>query len=487
MIRSLGALACLLVATAASAEVWVLDPSASLDQRFDDNYTINPNQSAAVSATRLVGNFGVSRKSQATSFTGLARIDGLLTLGEDGSNSAGGELNSNRILFLDLSRQQARSSYGISLNAKLDTPSRDISADITDLSATAADTGASVTQTENVARRRVILSPNFTYNLSRRATVETEFNFTQVRHALPSVGDSLRKQYQLANPDQPIPDNLTVADVGGVFTVNDELDDFDEQSVDVGYRYKISPISTFSAFVAYNRFVTETEADPAVVFDFDEKEPDPNERQILRNPKRVAKSNTAKFRLGWDRALSPTLNIGVQIGLFRNDFDNSDLFRESDQTEISDADRQEKLDSAVGSSQGYLGSVTLTRTSGVARYTGKIGFDVLPSNVGSQVESFEAVGDYERELGPLLDFSFRIRAYEPDAINASSDDEFARRFLSMEPKLVWRYNRSWTVAASYRYRRQKSRANPNTGESNALLFSLKYSPPLEIRDLNQGN
>jgi len=485
MNRFISVFALSLFTSAVHADVWVFDPSAGIDQRFDDNYTINPDNPASVSATRAVGSIGISRESQSTVFKGLVRVDGLLTLGDDGSQGAGGDLNSNRILFLDAKHNRARSSIGIGLNIKRDTPSRDISADITDISAIAADTGASVTQTENVARTRIIISPNWSYNLSRRASVESKLNFTSVRHTLPSVEDAIRKQFQLGNPGAPIPDDLSI-DTVGVFTVNDELDDFDEIELDVGYRYKLSPISTFSMFFAYSQFTTETEPNAALDLPVEQREPDPNERQVLRNPKRVAVSNTAKFRLGWDHALTPTINVGFQVGVFQTNFDNSDLLRPSDPVNVTEQNRLAIFANQERSEQGYLGAVTVSRSVGIARYKGKIGFDVLPSDVGSQVESFEAVGDYERELGPLLDFSFRIRAYEPDAINASADDEFARRFLSLEPKLVWRVNRTWTVAASYRYRRQKNRVNPNTGESNALLFSLKYSPPSEIRDLNQG-
>ena len=85
-------------------------------------------------------------------------------------------------------------------------------------------------------------------------------------------------------------------------------------------------------------------------------------------------------------------------------------------------------------------------------------------------------------MGPLLDFSFRVRAYEPDAFNASSDNKFSRRFLSLEPKLIWRFSRAWTAAGSYRYRRQKSQVDTGSGQSNAVLFSLKYTPPSAIRD-----
>lgn len=487
MIRIFSGLALSLVAGAVQADVWVWDPSASLDQRFDDNYTIDPDNATSVSATRIVGSLGLSRESQIGAITGFLRADALLTLGDDGSGGAGDELDSNQIVYFDLTRERARSKYGINLNFKRDTPNRDISADLTDPSVTALDTGATITQNQNVARSRLIVSPNYTYNLSRRSTIETQLSLTAVRHETPSVTEALRTQFELGNPENtPVPDDISIDDVGGVFTVLDELDDFDEQSVSLNYNYKLTPISSYSVFLSHSRFSTDTEANSNVIFPFDEKIPDSDERQILRNPKRESTSNTTTLRVGWDKALTQTLNFGVQVGAFATRFDRSDLFRETDETSLNEVDRQAELDAATGTETGFLGAITANMDRGISRYTGRIAVDVLPSNVGSTVESFEATGDYFRELGPLLDFSFRVRLFEPDAINSTSDDEFARRFLSLEPKLVWRFTRSWTAAASYRYRRQKNQVNPNSGDSNAVLFSIKYSPPLKIRDLKAG-
>lgn len=486
MIRILSGLALSLVAAAVHADVWVFDPSAGLDQRFDDNFTIDPDNSTGVSATRAVASLGISRESQISAITGFLRADALLTIGDDGSGGTGDELNSNQIIFFDLDRIGPRSNYGVNLNFKRDTPSRDISADITDPSITAFDTGATVTQTENVARSRIILNPNYTYNLSRRSTIEGQLNFTAVRHELPSPTEAIRTQFLLGNPPgTPVPDNLSIDDVG-VFEVTDELDDFDEQAVSLNYRYQLTPISSYSLFLSHSRFSTDTEADASVIVPFEDLVADSSERQILRQPKRNSTSNTTTFRVGYDTAWTQTLNVGVQLGVFQTNFDESDLFRESDMTNLSPEARQERLDNVTGSDQGFVGAFTISKDRGISQYTGRLSFDVLPSNVGSQVESFEATGEYFRQINPLLDFSFRTRAFEPDAINSTNDDEFARRFFSMEPKLTWRFTRTWTAAASYRYRRQRSQTRTRSGESNALLFSIKYSPPLKIRDLKEA-
>ncbi len=463
-----------------SADVWVFEPSAAIDQRFDDNYTIDPDIPDQVSATRLVGTLGLSREAPAAKFTGLLRVDGLITQSDSNSD----ELSSNQVIFLNSEFTRARSKYGIGLNLKRDTPSRDIAADITDISSVAADTGASVTQDSNVARLRLLLTPNWTYNLTRRTTLETSLTYTQVDHELPSAQEALLTRWSLtAQPGEVPPDPITIDDTG-FFTVLDELDDFKETAVNVGLKHQLTPISTVSFFAGFSDYTAMTEPDPIVRVPFEELIPDSEIQDIRRNPKRESRSKTSTFRLGYDRAFTPTLNIGFQVGVYANETDDTDVLRETDST-IFDEDPgqfQAALDGRVSKSSGYLANITATKLTGITRYSFKFGVDVLPSDVGSQVESLEAIGDLYREMGPLLDFSFRVRAYEPDALNAVGDNEFARRFLSMEPKLIWRFSRAWTAASSIRYRRQKSQTATRSGESNALLFSLKYTPPSAIRD-----
>jgi len=469
--------AILLPSTGPIADVWVFEPSAAIDQRVDTNYTIDPDFPDAVNATRLVGTIGVSREAPSVKFSGLARLDGLITQSDLRDN----DLTSNQILFLNSRFFRARSEYGIGLNIKRDTPSRDISADITDISSVAADTGASVTQDQNVARLRYLITPNWRYNLTRRTSIETDLSFTQVEHELPSAQDTLDARWAAsAQPGDVRPDPVTIEDTQQ-FTVLDELDDFREVAINVGVKTKLSPISTLSFFAGFSDFTAESEPNPDVIIPFEEKIPDDDVPGISRNPKREARSNTATFRIGYDRAFTQTLLLGFEVGFYSNETDETDLARPDDDF-ANDEIRQAALAAGVTKNSGFLANITATKSTGLTRYSFKFGVDVLPSDVGSQVESLEAVGDLFREVKPLLDFTARIRAYEPDALSPDTENEFARRFLSIEPKLIWRFSRAWTVAGSYRYRRQKSQVDTRSGESNAVLFSLKYTPPSAIRD-----
>ncbi|MBX2836332.1 MAG: hypothetical protein KTR35_05725 [Gammaproteobacteria bacterium] len=460
----------------ANADVWVFEPSVALDQRFDDNYRLEPGQSNGVNATRVVGSLGLNRESEAASIRGLLRIDGLLAQGDVASE----ELSSNQILFIESIWKRPRSEFGLGFNLKRDTPSRDISSDITDISSTAADTGASTTQDNNVGRTRIIVSPRFSYNLSRRSSIETGITYTDVTHELTSPADAIRDQWLLLpeNQGQEVPGDLSIDDLDTPFTIDDELDDFSEVALTLKYKYDLTPLVQVSALIGYSQYEALTEPDNSLVIPFEDKEIDADEPLILRDPKRKSLSNTKTFRLGYDRLLSPTLNLGLQLGIYQTETDDSDLFRAGNDDPL--------VQLPIETTDGWLANITVRKDAGVNQYSARLGVDVFPSDVGRQVESFEAVGDFERTLRPLLDFSFRVRAYEPDVLNSTNDDEFARRFLSFEPKLIWRYSRAWTAAASFRYRRQKSQVDLESGESNAVLFSIKYTPPSEIRDLAGG-
>ena len=497
-----------LFAMPATADVWVFEPSISLDQRFDDNYRLVPGADEEASATRLVGNLGLSRESRTASITGGVRVDGLLTQGD----YEGEELDSNQILFLETSFGDVRTKWGVDVDFKQDTPSRDISADLSDDESEASDAGV-VNQTYNLARREFVIAPSVTRELTRRASITAGFKYTGVSHGLPAPEDAIYTRYiglytaqnepGFANDDivpesddgSPLPIGQVDNDTVGVFTPDAELDDYQEAELDFAYRYSLSPISLVSATVRYSRFQADAVPDSSINVPFEELVRD-GQTDIYRDPRgRDSISTTTSFRLGYQRGLTPTLTGEVEAGIYLNTKDDTDRFRESDRDsyipvlvnfgtpEQRGLDADEYFATLESEQEGWLASVKLTKDAGLTRYTARFGVDVQPSSVGSQVEAQELTGDVFRKLGPLLDASLRVRLYEPDRLGATGpDNRFARRFLSVEPKVIWRFTRAWSASASYRYRRQKSRADILSGESNAILFSLTYTPPSAVRD-----
>ncbi|MGQ7845459.1 hypothetical protein ACUNV4_13330 [Granulosicoccus sp. 3-233] len=482
-----------LVSLPAVADVWVFEPSISLDQRFDDNYYLIPAGDGSLSATRAVGELGLSRESQATSYRGLVRVDGLLTTSNDNGDEG---LDSNQIAAAEAVHRTARSRYGVLVTFTQDTPSRDIAADLSDSSSLASDTGLDLTQSSNVARQEWVIEPSFEYDLTRRLAFDSQLTYTTVDHDLPDPQDAIYRRYIDTFPRSadgsfdgvPLSYNeVTIDDVGSVFTPSGELDDFEEAELEMGFRYKYTPITTFSVTASYSHYTAEVEPDTLAFIPFEDLISDPDEKDIRRKARRDSISTTATFKLGIERFLTRTLLLGVDGGVYTNTTDLSDTLRATDIPEGGSPIPQESLDALETETDGWLASVSLTYDAGVTRYAGKFAVDVEPSSSGTQVETHELTGTLDRVLSPRLNLSVRARAYEPDRLGAISNDRFARRFISFQPKIEWKASRNWTVSAAYRYRRQKAQIDPVSAESNAILLALKYTPPSEVRDAAEAN
>lgn len=474
-----------LFSAASYSDVWVFEPSISLDQRVDDNYFLIPTGAGSLSATRAVADLGMSRQSETYVLRGLARVDALLTTNTDVGDD---NLDSNQIFILEARRRSARTRYGIDVNFKQDTPSRDIAADISDEQSLAEDTGILVTQSlsNNVARREFTLEPNFEYDISRRLIFDAEATLSAVEHDLPSAQDAIYQQYLAIprDPDEVLKayDEVTINDVG-VFSPSGELDDYRESEIALGLRFKLTPIATLRASAAYSRFIADVLPSDAAFFTEFQVIPDSEERQIVRKPRRELVSTTTKFTLGYERFLTPTLQFTLEGGIYTNTSDNSDTFRADDVlnngAELPDVGKTE--------SDGWIANTGLSYDAGATRYEGKFAVDVQPSSAGAQVETNELTGSMRRVLSPRLEASFRARAFEPDRLGARLQDRFARRFISFEPRIQWKYTRNWTVSAAYRYRRQKARTDFVSAESNAILLAIKYTPPSKVRDAAREN
>ncbi|MFK8081981.1 MAG: hypothetical protein AB8B97_16970 [Granulosicoccus sp.] len=465
------------------ADVLVFEPSIALDQRFDDNYFLSNESAGSLSATRAVGELGLSSQSETYVIRALARIDSLLTTSSEVVEEG---LDNNYVYFIDLTRRHARGRYGIKLQRKLDTPSRDIAADISEQQSLAEDTGQIETQTlfNNVAREERSIQPTFEFDITRRLQFEAKAELTDVEHDRSSPQDVIYQRYldSLSDGEVPLPYNSVTIDNVGVFTPSGELDDFEESELELGLKYKLSPIVTVGLSAAYTRFKSLTDPNPLAVIPFEDLIPDPAVPEIRRQQRRKLVSTKQTFKLSYERSLSSTLKWSIDGGVYTNTDDRSDLLRANELPEGLDLEPGGKSDI-----DGWVASTTLSYNAGRTRYEGRFAVDVEPSSSGTQVETNELVGTMQRELSPRLDFSLRARAFEPDRLVAQPTNDFARRFISFEPRIQWKYTRNWTLSAAYRYRRQRARTATVSAESNAILLAIKYTHPSKVRDAEQAN
>lgn len=471
----------------ASADEWIFRPSIGIDQRFDDNFSLVPIGADRLSATRLIGDLGIARETPRTSIQGTLRGDLRIEVGDTEDTAP----QFNGIALLDVTRLYKRGRANIDLRVTQDTPSDDIVSDVTDLTSVAVDSGV-VTQNFDVARLRTDISPSFVYDLSRRSTLEGSFTFSAIDHEVPSTQDTLFDQYlrilASGGDNAPTPEtrpelfdengerftreNIT-SDVTGVFSPTGELDDFSDISLRLGYRYALDRISSVAFTAGFSRFVAEEEVDPrALVFEdliaF-------GDGSIRRAPRADTVDTTTSFTIGYNRFLDPTLQLAVQAGVYTNASDDTERFRRNDGSLVEGVEVESEED-------GFLASISLEKDAGLTRYSARFAVDVLPSSAGSRVETNELTGQVLRKITRLIDVSLQGRAFEPDRLGAQADDRFARRFISLEPRIIWQFAREWTLGAAYRYRRQRARVDPESSESNAILISLRYEPPSRLAE-----
>lgn len=477
-----------LAAAPVSAKEWIFQPAVGLDQRFDDNFTLVPVLPDRISATRLVGDLGLGRQTATTRIEGILRADVRVQIGDDEDSVP----SFNGLALFDVERKFKRARANLDFRLTQDSPSQDVVADVTDRSNVAVDNGL-VTQSFDIQRLTVDVEPSFSYDLSRRSTIEGRLSFTNVSHETPSPQDAIFTQYQALlasgataetnpelfdeNGDAFTRDTVSI-DQTGVFSPAGELDDFQDAGIQLGYRFQLSRRTSVSATVAFSRFVANEEVDGSAL-DFDDLIPDSDEQQILRAPRRDTVDTTTSLTFGLRRAISQTTNFDIQIGAFTNSSDDTELFLLSDGS--LSTDQPTETDQT-----GFLGNISFDKDAGLTKYSARFAFDVQPSSTGSRVQTAELSGEVFRTLSPRLEISLRGSAFEPDQLGALEDDAFARRFISVEPRVVWRFTRSFTFGASYRYRRQRAEADNESSESNALLFSVRFNPPSRLGEFSSG-
>ena len=492
---ALGALiSATVITTPASANRWEFRPSIGVDQRFDDNFSLVPILEDRIASTRVIGDLGLARETATTSIEGILRADLRLEFGDDEDTVP----VFNGLALLDLERRFKRASTNLDLRLTQDTPGNDTVTDVTDRRNVAVDTGL-VVDSFDVERLRFDAIPSFRYELSRRSTILGQVSYSTVQHETPSPADAIFAQYSLlltnvdAEGNTPTPesnpelfdengdpfnrDNVSI-DQTGVFTPTGELDDFQDIGIQLGYRYQCNRRTNISATVSFSVFEANEEVDPSALT-FDDLIPDSDEVQIVRAPRRDTEDTTARLVFGLERELSQTLLLGFQAGVFNNTSDDTELFRLPDGS-LSTAEPTEFDDT------GFLASISLEKDAGLTKYSARFAVDVQSSSAGSRVETNEFTAQVLRTLSPRLDVSLRGQAFEPDRLGAAEDDRFARRFISIEPRVIWRFARDWNLGASYRYRRQRAAVDDTSSESNAFLISVRYTPPSRIRDFRDN-
>lgn len=130
------------------------------------------------------------------------------------------------------------------------------------------------------------------------------------------------------------------------------------------------------------------------------------------------------------------------------------------------------------SSSGPIFKGILTKRFETGRLDVEASRVLLPSGEGLLLDSKQLEARFRYKIKPRWDLrvkAFALHNTAPGAFTNRQD----RTYFSIEPAVEYHLTRWWTVAASFRYRRQKYADNPNGAASNAVFLDLSYVWPRE--------
>jgi len=166
-----------------------------------------------------------------------------------------------------------------------------------------------------------------------------------------------------------------------------------------------------------------------------------------------SEADTVRIAVGMTRAFSETANGTFSIG--------------ASETEETIASKEEKT-------SGFILEARAEKESELTTLDGVISRNVYPSGGGRAVQSDQLRVNLLRKISPKLNFELQATLFRNKVVEGS-DPDIDRRYYEVRPGLSWQWTPHWFVNTSYRYRRHKFDAVPDTAKSNAVFLGVAYN------------
>ncbi len=391
---------CLVVflSNSASAAVWLVDPTVTLSQGYDDNYRLDTSSSNEdeVSTTKLSGELALKGKSERLDVKAILKLDAINYSGDDDDLD---DRNNQSVRLTSAYRTTERNSLSLRGNYFRDTiarttqslflPDDDIPFD--------PDQDVDVNLLRDDARRtRFTISPGWDYRLNESTSLGLGYTYSDLSF---SGEDS-----------------------------NSSLNESDSQEITA----------------SLNRQVTERDRVTGRI------------TESYYRPDNDQDVDTLAVTLEWVHKFSESFEMDFKIGGRDSDFENT----------------QKSSDS------GFIGNIGATKRTDLTTYRINIEQRASPSASGNQVEVDEIRMDIQRRITEKLTFNFRGRYFDTETTN-DTDSNSNREYISLEPKLKWRFLPSWVVGAGYQYSEEDLK-DGGSGDSNAAFVNISWSPPRQF-------
>jgi hypothetical protein len=174
--------------SAVMAQAWQLQPSATVEQSYDDNFRLTTESEDKVFTSRIAGGLGLKRFTETIDIEGLVRADFAKFSGD--TENFGDDTDNSQLLGLKASRKFERTNFGLNFLFIRDAVLRSVNVvedprNVTIEPDPSVDTGV---VPENVRRYRTQVQPNFTYRLTERSSMSLLYGFDDGNYAANDVG-----------------------------------------------------------------------------------------------------------------------------------------------------------------------------------------------------------------------------------------------------------------------------------------------------------
>lgn len=129
---------------------------------------------------------------------------------------------------------------------------------------------------------------------------------------------------------------------------------------------------------------------------------------------------------------------------------------------------------AEDTSSGFVFSAGLEQRAETSTLDGVISSDVTPSGLGRTVRSDQIRVRWTLQTAPTVQFVLQTHLLRNRALEGD-DPAVDRRYYELQPELRWQWLEDLFLSGSYRYRRQKFDADPDSAQSNAFFLGFAYS------------
>jgi hypothetical protein len=162
---------------AVMAQAWQLEPSATVEQSYNDNFRLTTESEDKVFTTRLAGGLGLKRITETIEIEGLVRADFAKLSGD--TENLGDDTDNSQVLGLKSLRKFERTKFGLNFLFLRDTVLRSVNVveDPRNVTIEPDPTVDNGVVPENVRRYRTQIQPNFNYQLTERSSMGLDYSF----------------------------------------------------------------------------------------------------------------------------------------------------------------------------------------------------------------------------------------------------------------------------------------------------------------------